>query len=102
VRREDILELPALVFCQGAEDVGLFEIVEALVARVASLASHPGTAIARESKYSRIFFSTSLMRPFTVPSGRSSSSAISLWVYPVKYEAPALSAVPVAIHAGPL
>jgi len=45
---------------------------------VVSLVAHPGTTIPRESKYSRIFFKPNLMRPFTVPSGRSKSSAISL------------------------
>src|SRR5215207_955535 len=82
---EEVLELPALALGQGAESVGFLEVGEALVLRIASLAAHPGTAIPRESKYSRIFLSPSLIRPFTVPSGRSRSSAISLWVYPEKY-----------------
>lgn len=77
---------------KGAESVSLLEVVETVapglalrvVFRISSLLAHPGTAIPRGSKYSRIFFNPSLMRPFTVPSGRSRSFAISVWVHPEK------------------
>jgi hypothetical protein len=85
VRREEVLELLALVFGQGAESVDLLEVIEAVAT---GYTAHPGTSIPRESKCPRIFCSPSLMRPFTVPSGRSRSSAISLWVYPEKYASP--------------
>src|ERR687889_497892 len=90
---EVAFDLPAFFFGEGTEGVGLLEVVEALApwllpwvaSWVVSLVAHPGTAIPRESKYSRIFFKPNLIRPLTVPSGRSKSSAISVWVYPEKY-----------------
>ena len=74
---EVTLELPALVLGEDAQSVGGLEVVETVARGPAPLVAHPGTAIPRESKYSRIFFKPSLIRPFTVPSGRSKRSAIS-------------------------
>jgi hypothetical protein len=88
VRGEAALELLALALVEGAERVGALEIVEALAPGLAPwFASGPfvtrlGTSLPLVSKYSRIFCSPSLMRPLTVPSGRSSRSAISTCVYP--------------------
>ena len=98
VRGEEVLELLALVFGQGAESVGLLEVVEAVAT---GYAAHLGTSIPRESKCPRIFCSPSLMRPFTVPSGSPRSSAISLWVYPEKYASSEPEAAPAAAFAEP-
>ena len=77
---EATLELPALIVCESPQGVGVLEVVKAVAPGLTSFAGHPCTAIPRESKYSQIFFKPSLIRPLTVPSGRSRSCAISLWV----------------------
>ena len=85
---EVALELPALPLIEGAEYVGALEVVEVLAPGFTfgilsrSFVAYLGTSLPLVSKYSRIFCSPSLIRPLTVPSGRSSRFAISVWVYP--------------------
>ena len=73
--REVALERLALEVVQRAEEVGA-DVV--LMARVVAHAT-PSTV-----SWRRIFSRPSRMRPFTVPTGWSSSFAISLWVNPPK------------------
>ena len=77
--REVRLVAGALVVRQRAEDVGARRVLPALVIR-----SHVHASTAPCASASRIFFRPSRIRPFTVPTGDSSISAISTWVKPPK------------------
>ena len=71
------LERVALVLGHGLEDVGAGGVDPALVL------AHTGATFPSPS-WAFIFFSPSRIRPFTVPTGASSMSAISVCVNPPK------------------
>ena len=70
----------ALVLGQRVEHVGARGVLPALVIR-----AHVHASTAPCESASRIFLSPSRIRPFTVPTGASSMSAISTCVKPPKY-----------------
>ena len=74
---EVLLERVALVVGHGLEYVGACGVDPALVL------AHTGATFPSPS-WSRIFLSPSRIRPFTVPTGASSMSAISVCVKPPK------------------
>ena len=79
---EVALEAVALVLGQRAEHVGAGGVGPVVVIAVRRAHVEPSRRLSRAA--SRIFSSPSRMRPFTVPTGVSSISAISVWVKPPK------------------